>query len=146
MVQPTTGVTVREGGEATYRVKLSTSPTMPLFVTLHWDGTGDENLGGGLAVQQFKILLPSGYDTAGLPEWCSGIRLDWNEAYAWNAGAEITVVAAEDDDSDHETLTILHSIYTLSAECLNNPADYAPDPVYDGMDAPALQVTERDND
>ncbi len=140
-------LTVAEGGEATYRVKLSTSPTMPLFVTLHWDGTGAENLGGELPFQQFKILLPSGYDAAGLPEWCSGIRLDWeDEAYAWNVGVPITVVAAEDDDSDHDSLTILHSIYTLSAECLNNPADYALDPVYDGMFGLALEVTERDND
>ncbi len=140
-------LTVTEGGEATYRVKLSRAPTMPLFVTLHWDGTGNENLGGELPFQQFKILLPSGYDTAGLPEWCDGIRLDWDEAYAWNVGVPITVAAAEDDDSDHETLTILHSIYTLSAECLNmDPDEWAEDPVYDGMDAPALQVTERDND
>ena len=33
---------------------------------------------------------------------------------------------------------------TVPAACLNNPADYAPDPVYDGMQGPALTVTERD--
>lgn len=140
-------LSVREGGEATYRVKLSRAPTLPLFVTMHWDGTGDENLGGELPFQQFKILLPSGYDTSGLPEWCDGIRLDWDEAYAWNTGVPITVVAAEDDDSDNESLTIQHSIYTLSAECLGMDAEeWAPDPVYDGMYGLAIEVTERDND
>ena len=140
-------LTVTEGGEATYRVKLSTEPTLPLFVTMHWDGDGYENLGVELPVQQFKILLPSGYDTSGLPEWCSGIRLDWDEAYAWNVGVPITVVAAEDDDSDHESLTIQHTIYTLSAECLGMTEDeWAADPVYDGMYGIALTVTERDND
>ena len=140
-----------EGSDAAYRVKLSTNPTLPLFATLHWDGTGNENLGGELPFQQFKILLPSGYDTAGLPEWCDGdppsIRFDWEEAYAWNVGAPITVVAAEDDDSDHETLTILHTIYTSPADCLMmEPEDWATDPVFDGMHGIALQVTEQDND
>ena len=140
-------LTVTEGGEATYRVKLSTSPTLPLFVTLHWDGTGDENLGGELPVQQFKILLPSGYDTSGLPEMCGGVPLDRGETYAWNAGAPITVVAAEDDDSESETLTILHDIATLPHDCLGMTEDeWSPDPVYDGMQGPALTVTERDND
>lgn len=119
---------------------------MPLFVTMHWDGTGNENLGGELPFQQFKILLPSGYDTSGLPEWCGGVRLDWDEAYAWNAGARITVAAAEDDDSDSESLTIHHDIATLPHDCLGMTEDWSPDPVYDGMQGPALTVTERDND
>ena len=140
-------LTVTEGGEAAYRVKLSTNPTLPLFVVMHWDGTGNENLGGELPFQQFKILLPSSYDTSGLPEWCSGVRLDWDEAYAWNVGVPITVVAAEDDDSDSETLTIHHDVNTLPHDCLNMAvADWEPDPVYDGMQGPALTVTERDND
>ncbi len=140
-------LTVTEGGEATYRVKLSSEPTLPLFVVMHWDGDGYDNLAGELPVQQFKILLPRGYDTSGLPEWCSGIRLDWDEAYAWNVGVPITVVAAEDDDSNHESLTIQHTIYTLSAECLGMTEDeWAADPVYDDMHGIALTVTERDND
>ncbi len=140
-------LTVPEGGEATYRVKLSTEPTLPLYVVMHWDGDGYDNLAGELPVQQFKILLPRGYDTSGMPEWCSGIRLDWDEAYAWNVGVPITVVAAEDDDSDHDSLTIRHTIYTLSAECLNmDPDEWEADPVYDDMHGIALTVTERDND
>ncbi len=140
-------LTVTEGGEATYRVKLSTNPAMPLLVVLHWYGDGDENLGGELPFQQFKILLPAGYDTSGLPEWCGGVRLDWNEAYAWNTGVPITVVAAEDDDTENETLTILHDIVTVPHDCLNmEEDDWQPDPVYDGMLGPAMEVTGRDND
>ncbi len=138
-------LTVTEGGEATYRVKLSTEPTLPLYVVMHWDGDGYDNLAVELPVQQFKILLPRGYDTSGMPEWCSGIRLDWDEAYAWNVGVPITVVAAEDEDTDHDSLTIRHTIYTLSAECLNmDPDEWAADPVYDDMHGIALTVTERD--
>ncbi len=138
-------LTVSEGGEATYRIKLSSAPTMPLWVTLHWDG--DENLGGELAFQQFKILLPSGYETSGLPEWCGGVRLDWNEAAAWNVGVPITVAAAEDDDADSDTLTILHSLDTVPHDCLGMAeGDWQRDPVYDGMHGIALPVTGRDND
>ena len=143
-------LTVAEGGEATYRVKLSRAPTLPLYVVLHPDGDGYDNLAGNLHSQQFKILLPSGYDTSGLTnDWCDGnsIRFDWNEAYAWNVGAPITVVAAEDDDSDHETMTIRHTLYTVPADCLGMTEDeWAPDPVYDDMHGIALTVTERDND
>ena len=140
-------LTVTEGGQATYRVKLSTNPAMPLWVVLHWYGDGDDNLGGQLPFQQLKILLPGGYDTSGLPEWCGGVRLDWNEAYAWNTGVPITVVAAEDDDSENETLTILHDIWTVPHGCLGMAeGDWRPDPVYEGMLGPALEVTGRDND
>ena len=138
---------MNEGGEAAYRVKLCTNPIMPLWMAMNWDGIGDENLGGEFPSQQFKTLLPGGYDTAGLPEWFDGIRLDWDEAYAWNVGAPINVAAAEDDDSDHETLTILHSLNAVPHDCLNMAEeDWSPDPVYDGMDGLALTVTERDND
>lgn len=149
-------LTVREGSSATYRVRLSSNPTMPLWVVMHWDGSGNENLGGELPFQQFKILLPSGYDTSGVPDRCDdGMRLDWSEAYAWNAGVPITVTAAEDDSSDEEAagrpknakLTILHTLNTLPHDCLGMAeADWSPDPVYDGVDGPALVVTERDND
>ena len=37
-------LTVREGGEATYRVRLSRNPATPLWLSLHWEG--DEDLSG----------------------------------------------------------------------------------------------------
>ena len=141
-------LTVPEGGEATYRVKLSSEPKQPLWVIMHWDG--DEDLGGELPFQQFKALLPTGYDTSGLAgltcyDFPAGY--DWDGmAYAWNVGVPITLMAAEDDDSVNGRMTILHSIYTVPAECLDNPDGYALDPVYDDMFGIALEVTERDND
>ena len=137
-------LTVTEGGQATYRVRLSRSPTQPIVVFLHWDG--DEDLGVGLPFQQGKVLLPSGYDLSGLPDSCDGDH-DWKEnAHAWNSGAPITVTAAEDDDSENGKLTILHDLGTVSAACLGDPSDYAADPVYDGMFGLAIEVTERDKD
>ena len=56
------------------------------------------------------------------------------------------MAAPEDDDSTNDKLTIIHDLGTVSAECLGNPAGYAPDPVYDGMFGLAIEVTERDND
>ena len=139
-------LTVPEGGEATYRVKLSREPTLPLWVIMHWDG--DRDLEGELPVQQFKALLPSGYDTSGLPGCPDVPGYDWDTmAYAWNVGVPITVTAREDDDQENGRLTILHSIYTVPAECLGIPEDdYERDPVYDDMFGIALEVTERDND
>ena len=141
-------LTVREGGEATYRVKLSTSPTLPIVVFMHWNlsGTEDESLGSELPSQQGQVLLPTGYDLSGLPDSCDGDH-DWKDtAYAWNVGVPITVAAPEDDDSEDDKLTIIHDLGTVLAECLGNPDDYAPDPVYDGMYGLAIEVAERDND
>ena len=57
--------------------------------------------------QQGQVLLPSGYDTSGLPDRCDGY--EWKElTYAWNVGVPITVTAAEDDDSENGKLTITH--------------------------------------
>ena len=140
-------LTVPEGSDASYRVKLSRQPTQPLSVGLFWDG--DTDLSAGLASQQFKVLLPSGYDTSGLadvecPHFPGLFAGGWT--YAWNVGVPITVWAAEDADSENGRLIIEHDISTVPAACLGNPAGYAPDPVYDGMFGIALEVTERDND
>ena len=123
-------LTVREGGEATYRVKLSREPDLPLAVGLHW--MGDEGLGDELRFQQFRVLLPSGYDTSGVSSAASYQDCEfpgWEEtAYAWNVGVPITVEPAEDDDSENGKFTILHDIFTLPPDCLGDPSDYAPDP------------------
>ena len=147
-------LTVPEGGEATYRVKLSSSPTLPLWVIMHWDGDDNQKMEGELPVQQFKALLPSGYDTGPLEGLDCGPyhgEYDWDMAYAWNVGVPITVMAAEDDNSVNGRLTIRHSIYTMPAECLGlspdpDDPDKNLDPVYDDMFGIALEVMERDND
>ena len=143
-------LTVPEGGEVTYRVKLSTEPTLPIVVFMHWNlsGTEDEALGSQLPFQQGQVLLPSGYDTSGMSENCHGYNYqDQGMTYAWNVGVPITVVAPEDDEPGNGRLTILHDLVTVSAECLGmTDAEWSPDPVYDGMFGLALEVTERDND
>ena len=81
-------LTVNEGGEATYRVKLTSDPGRPVMVALWWDG--DDDLGNTLAGQQFKWLLPSNWqDPDGHvdPEW----------SYAWNVGVLITVTERDND-------------------------------------------------
>ena len=137
-----------EGGEATYRVKLSRAPTTPLWLSLHWEG--DEDLGGELSYQQSLALLPPNYDTSNLPETCNAFRSGYgweNKAYAWNVGIPITVAAAEDEDRENGRLVIIHDLWTPSADCLGmTDEEWSPDPVYDGMTGLALEVTERDND
>ena len=141
-------LTVTEGGEATYRVKLSRNPTLPIVVFMHWNlsGTEDESLGSELPVQQGQVLLPTGYDTSVLSENCHGYNLK-EISYAWNVGVPIMVAAPEDDDSEDDRLTIIHDLVTVGAECLGMTEDeWSPDPVYDGMFGLAIEVTERDND
>ena len=141
------GLTVSEGGEATYRVRLSRSPTLPIAVFMHWNlsGTEDEALASALPPQQGMILLPTGYDLSDKPDSCDRDH-GWKEkAHAWNVGVPITVKAPDDDEPGNGRLTITHGLTTVLAECLNNPPNH-PDSVYDGMSGPALTVTERDND
>ena len=137
-------LTVREGGEATYRVRLSRDPKLPVVVFLHW--MGDEDLGGNLPAQQGQILIPRGYDLSKLKEDCFGYNhQDPDRAYAWNVGVPITVQAAEDDDSENGKLTIRHDIATVSETCLKDPpANY--DTLSQEMYDLALEATERDND
>ena len=95
-------LTVKEGGEATYRVRLSSDPGRPVMLALWW--YGDRDIGNTLQMQQFKWLLPSNWqDPDGIvdPEW----------SYAWNAGVPVTVTADEDDDSENGTTEIHNTIY-----------------------------------
>ncbi len=127
---------VDEGGEATYRVKLTSDPGRPVMVALWWDG--DPDLGNTLAGQQFKWLLPSNWqDPDGYvdPQW----------SYAWNVGVPITVTADEDADSDNGTLEITNTIYYVLCADLGNPDGCVDDPEDGGADA-FITVTERDND
>ena len=143
-------LTVAEGGEATYRVKLSREPTLPIAVFMHWNlsGTEDEALGSELPFQQGQVLLPTGYGTSGMSENCHGYNYqDPKMTHAWNTGVPIMVKAPEDDERGNGRLTILHDLTTVSAECLGmTEEEWSPDPVYDGMFGLALEVTERDND
>ena len=129
-------LTVDEGGEATYRVKLTSDPGWPVMVALWWDG--DDDLGNTLAGQQFKWLLPSNYED---PD--GHVDPEWSDP--WNVGVPITVTADEDADADNGTLEITNTIYYVLCADLGNPAGCVDDPEDGGTDA-FLTVTERDND
>ena len=143
-------LTVAEGGEDTYWVKLSRSPTLPIAVFMHWNlsGTEDEALGSELPFQQGQVLLPTGYGTSGMSENCHGYNYqDPKMTHDWNTGVPITVKAPEDDEPGNGRLTILHDLTTVGWDCLGMTEEqWAPDPVYEGMSGLALEVTERDND
>ena len=130
-------LTVNEGGSATYRVKLSTSPAWPVQVVLFWDG--DHSISDSLAGRQGMVLLPTGYP---LPE--DGSWDGW--AFPWNVGVPITVEAAQDDDAEDGTVLVDHEVYAVPCGQLDDPEDCAPDPVYDGMIGPSVKITVRDDD
>ena len=149
MIVSPTRLTIAEGREATYRVRLSRSPTLPIAVFMNWglSENEEETLGNALPPQQGMILLPTDYDLSDLPDSCDGDH-GWKEkAHAWNVGVPITVKAPDDEEPGNGRLVITHDLGTVSAECLGMTADeWSPDPVYDGMFGLAVTVTERDND
>ena len=130
-------LTVPEGGEATYRVRLTADPGQPVWVALWWDG--DPDLGNTLSYQQFKWLLPSNYQNPDIyldPDWTS----------PWNVGVPITVTADEDDaDSENGTAAIHNTIYYVPCADLGYPAGCVDDPEDTGVNV-CLTATERDNE
>ena len=138
-------LTVTEGGEATYQVRLTSDPGQPVWVALDW--YGDDDLGEGhsdrgipsLSEQQFKWLLPSNYASRN-PD----IYLDPDYTAPWNTGVTITVTAHEDDDSENGTAEIRHDVFYIPCAELGNPAGCVDDPEDTGVTA-YLTVTERDN-
>ena len=130
-------LTVPEGGEATYRVRLTADPGQPVMLALWWDG--DPDLGNTLSYQQFKWLLPSNYQNPDIyldPDWTS----------PWNVGVPITVTADEDDaDSENGTAAIHNTIYYVPCADLGYPAGCVDDPEDTGVNV-CLTATERDND
>ena len=133
-----TSLTVPEGGEATYRVRLTSDPGQPVMLSLWWDG--DPDLGNNLPYQQFKWLLPTNYASRN-PD----IYLDPEFTAPWNTGVTITVAADEDADSENGTLEIDNTVYYVPCADLGNPAGCEDDPEDTGVTV-WLTATERDND
>ena len=139
-------LTVDEGGEATYTVRLTSDPGKPVMLALDW--YGDTDLGEGhpnrgipsLSEQQFKWLLPSNYASQN-PD----IYLDPDYTAPYNVGVAITVTAREDDDSDNGTAEIGNTVFYVPCEWLGNPAGCVDDPEDTGVTA-WITVTERDDD
>ena len=132
------GLTVPEGNQATYRVRLTSDPGQPVMLVLWWDG--DPDLGNTLSHQQFKWLLPSNYASRN-PD----LYLDPEFTSPWNTGVTITVTADEDDDSDNGTALIDNTVFYVPCADLGNPAGCEDDPEDTGVTV-WLTATERDND
>ena len=130
-------LTVPEGGEATYRVRLTSDPGQPVMLSLWWDG--DPDLGNNLPYQQFKWLLPTNYASRN-PD----IYLDPEFTSPWNTGVTITVAADDDADSENGTLEIDNTVYYVPCADLGNPAGCVDDPEDTGVTV-WLTATERDN-
>ena len=102
-----TALTVPEGDSATYTVVLVTQPTDDVTITVERSSEDDENLTASPDALTFTNSN-------------------------WNMQQTVTILAAEDDDSEHGTAMFTHAV--------------AGPGVYDGLTAPGLTATENDND
>ena len=85
-------------------------------------------------------MLPSNYAPPPGAGW--GCR-----AYRWNVGGSIEVIASDDDvPGSGGTAVTHHDVWTVPADVMGNPSNWAEDPVYHGMTGPAVKVAVRDND
>ena len=108
-----TTLTVREGGDGTYTVVLTSQPTGPVTVTpLHGSGDTDVTVSGALT-----------FTTA-----------DWNVAQT------VTVSAASDTDAENDTATIEHTIAGADYDANSVTADDVTVTVTDD-DTASTQVT-----
>ena len=103
-----TELMVHEGGSASYTVVLDTQPTNAVTITVAPSSGDDKNL------------------TAS-PETLTFTNSDWSMPQT------VTVLAAEDDDSEHGTALFTHTVV-------------GPGTPYDGLTAPGVTATEIDND
>ena len=84
---PATGVTVPEGGTASYQVKLTAQPTADVTVT---------------------VARKSGADQDADITVTSGASLTFSST-TWNQDQAVTLAAAQDDDGEHGTAIITHT-------------------------------------
>ena len=110
-----TALTVPEGDSATYTVVLVTEPTDDVTITVARSSGDDADL-----------TVSSDTDTD-----IDSVTLAFTNSN-WNMQQTVTILAAEDDDSEHRTAMFTHAV--------------AGPGVYDGLTAPGLIATENDND
>ena len=101
-----TALSVPEGGSATYTVRLGTQPTDDVTITVA-SPTGDDDLTASPDALTFTNSN-------------------------WSMQQTVTILAAEDDDSENGTALFTHAVAGPGA--------------YDGLPAPGLTATENDND
>ena len=86
-----TTLTVDEGGNATYTVKLDTQPSQSLTVTIT-DPTDNTDVTASPATLTFTTVN-------------------------WSTAQTVTVTAAQDDEADDETATVTHAVASTDATC-----------------------------
>ncbi len=112
-----TALTVPEGDSATYTVVLVTEPTDDVTITVARSSGDDADL---------TVSSDTDTDTD-----IDSVTLAFTNSN-WNMQQTVTILAAEDDDSEHGTAMFTHAV--------------AGPGVYDGLTAPGLTATENDND
>ena len=114
-----TALTVPEGGSASYTVVLDTPPTDDVTITVARSSGDDADL-----------TVSSDTDTDTDMDTDS-VTLTFTNSN-WSMQQTVTILAAEDDDSEHGTALFTHAVAGPGA--------------YDGLTAPGLTATENDND
>ena len=112
-----TALTVPEGDSATYTVVLVTEPTDDVTITVARSSGDDADL---------TVSSDTDTDTD-----IDSVTLAFTNSN-WNMQQTVTILAAEDDDSEHGTAMFTHAV--------------AGPGIYDGLTAPGLTATENDND
>ena len=112
-----TALTVPEGDSETYTVVLVTEPTDDVTITVARSSGDDADL-----------TVSSDMDT---DTDIDSVTLAFTNSN-WNMQQTVTILAAEDDDSEHGTAMFTHAV--------------AGPGIYDGLTAPGLTATENDND
>ncbi len=112
-----TALTVTEGDSATYTVVLVTEPTDDVTITVARSSGDDADL---------TVSSDTDTDTD-----IDSVTLAFTNSN-WNMQQTVTILAAEDDDSEHGTAMFTHAV--------------AGPGIYDGLTAPGLTATENDND
>ncbi len=112
-----TALTVPEGDSATYTVVLVTEPTDDVTIAVARSSGDDADL---------TVSSDTDTDTD-----IDSVTLAFTNSN-WNMQQTVTILAAEDDDSEHGTAMFTHAV--------------AGPGIYDGLTAPGLTATENDND
>ncbi|MXZ82283.1 MAG: hypothetical protein F4Z10_01015, partial [Synechococcus sp. SB0666_bin_14] len=104
---PRDSLTVAEGGSATYRVRLSSRPLVPITVRI----TGAS---GTDVTVDTDPKQAGNQDTLSFTPWEGGRwhedgngKLEW--VPVWREGKEVTVTAGQDNDQSDDTVTLTHT-------------------------------------
>ncbi len=154
-----TSLTVTEGGSASYNVRLSSAPPLPVLLNV-----GTPWFTGMSFVDDKEpygmVLTPSGWTR---PENCAPLdRYDEDDFRAWNQGVTVALAIDDDDmDTGDEVEVFTHEVFPLTHGelCMDEGewmstwgVDYdnddfdSPSAYHPYRVGPGTLVTRRDND